>query len=314
MNKFKKYTAAACAIVIGVIAIAVVLNMFEIVPSGYVGVGDVFGKVQQVVYEEGFNTKAPWVTVTPYDAREKTKKVTLGVPSKDQQTTMFDISIQYRLIKSKAPMMKSETGTMQEVVDVHMEPLINSVTREIGKGVEKAEMFFEQGIQARMQNELYSKLSILSDKGIKIEKLLIRDVRLPKNILKAIESKKAVAQSAEKAIEELKKFRVDQQQKKEKALAEKEADVIEAQKKAEVALTIANGNLASARINSQATIINAKAEAEAKKLITDIIGREGYVTLETAKVLPQLANGNHIIMMDPSKNNMLPFMDMTKLR
>ena len=112
----------------------------------------------------------------------------------------------------------------------------------------------------------------------------------------------------------MKKFRVDQQQKKEKALAEKEADVIEAQKKAEVSLTIANGNLASARINSQATVINAEAEAKAKKLIIDIVGKDGYVALETAKVLPQLAGGNHIIMMDPSKNNMLPFMDMTKLR
>lgn len=212
-----------------------------------------------------------------------------------------------------APTMLSETGTPQEVIDVHMTPLMNSATREIGKSVTDAELFFEQTVQKDFQKELLARLTTLTDKGIAVTKIFIRNVQLPDLIVKAVEAKKLATQAADRAKEELKKFKVDQDRKKTQALAEKEAEVIEAQKKAEVALTIANGNLAAAKINAQATLVRATAEAAAKKKAIAVVGLPGYIKLETAKVLPKLANGNHIIMMDP-KGNILPFMDMNKFK
>ena len=239
-------------------------------------------------------------------------KVTLDVPSQDQLSTTFDISIQYRLIKSMAPTMKSETGSPQEVLDVHMLPLMHSATREIGKSVEKAEMFFDQATQKRMQIELLTALTPLTSKGIGIEKMLIRKVTLPTLITKAVEAKKEVAQAAEKAVEELKKFKIDQQRKEAEALAEKKAEIIQAQKKAEVALTVANGNLKAAKVDAEALLVAADAEATAKKKVITAIGPDTYRQLELAKSLAKLADGNHIIVMDP-KGGMMPFMDMARL-
>lgn len=296
-----------------VIGMGIALKPFTTIPAGHVGVGNVFGSVQQKTYTEGFNWVAPWVDVVAFDAREKTLKVTLDVPSQDQLSTTFDISIQYRLIKEMAPTMLSETGSPQEVIDVHMIPLMHSTTREIGKSVTKAEDFFEQSVQKRMQIEMLAALSPLASKGIAIEKLLIRKVTLPNLITKAVEKKKEVAQAAEKAIEELKKFKIDQNRKEAESLAKKKAEIIDAEKKAEVALTIANGNLQAAIIDAKATIVSAEADARAKRAVIDVIGADAYVKLKTAEVLPKLANGNHIIMMDP-KGNMLPFMDINKFK
>jgi regulator of protease activity HflC (stomatin/prohibitin superfamily) len=299
--------------IIVVIALAVIVllfNMFTTIPAGHVGVGSMFGKVQTEVYEEGFHLVNPLVDITLFDAREKTYKDTMAVPSQDQLLTRFDISIQYRLIKALAPTMLKETGGPEDVIDVHMLPVLRSQMREIGKSVPTAENFYDQQTQQRLQSELFINLTkYLAQKGIKVEKLLIRDITLPKIITDAVMRKKQAAQDAEKAKEELKKFRVEQEKKEAQALAEKKAEIIEAQKKAEVALTIANGELAATKIDAQAILVRAQAEATARKKQIDVVGRDGYVKLEALKVIPNLANGNHIFMMD-GKTNALPFMNM----
>ena len=213
----------------GIVVVAflffIVSRFFTTIPAGHVGVGTLFGKVQSDIYTEGIHLINPIVKITLFDARQKTHKEDMGVPSSDQLITRFDLSIQYRLIKEQAPVMLKETGTPNEVIEVHMMPLLRSLMREIGKSVPRAENFYEQAVQQRIQEELLAGLSILAQKGIKIEKLLIRDVTLPSIITNAVMRKKEAAQAAEKAKEELKKFRVDQERKEAQAEAEKKSRV-----------------------------------------------------------------------------------------
>ncbi len=89
--------------------------------------------MQSDIYTEGIHLINPLVEITLFDARQKTYKEEMGVPSSDQLITRFDLSIQYRLIKEQAPVMLKETGTPTEVIDVHMMPLLRSLMREIGK-------------------------------------------------------------------------------------------------------------------------------------------------------------------------------------
>jgi len=114
---------------------------------------------------------------------------------------------------------------------VHMLPLYRSILREQGKSVPKAEDFFKQEIQQRLQASLTDALvPVLKKKGIEIQKILIRDIRLPGFIAKAIEDKKIREQEAMKQEAELKRFIVEQQQIVAKAKADKDAADIEAQK------------------------------------------------------------------------------------
>ena len=289
-----------------------ITQIFTTIPAGHVGVGSLFGKVQSDVLSEGMHFVNPFLDITLFDARQKTHKESMGVPSKDQLITEFELSIQYRLIKDKAPAMLKETGTPKEVIDVHMIPLLRSQLREIGKSVATAEMFYDQSVQQRIQEELLTGLLNLGAKGIKIDKLLIRDIVLPDIITKAVVRKKEASQAAEKAKEELKKFKVDQERKEAQALAEKRAEVIQANKKKEVMLIAANAKLEAARINAKAVLVKAKAEAEAKRQIIRAMGLNGYIKIESMKALKELQNGNHMIILDPNAASPLPFLNLTQ--
>ncbi|MEH0021603.1 MAG: SPFH domain-containing protein [Desulfobacter sp.] len=301
-------------VVVVLIAAFMVTRFFTTIPAGHVGVGTLFGKVQSSIYTEGIHVINPLVKITLFDARQKTHKEAMGVPSSDQLITKFDLSIQYRLIKEQAPVMLKETGTPKEVLEVHMLPLLRSLMREIGKSVARAENFYEQAVQQRIQEELLAGLSNLAKKGIKIEKLLIRDVTLPSIITNAVMRKKEAAQAAEKAKEELKKFKVDQERKEAQAEAEKRAELIQANKKKEVMLIGASAQLEAARIEAQSVLVKAEAEAEAKRKIIDAITLEGYLKLESMSVLRELQGGNHLIILDPNTTSPLPFLNLDKIR
>ena len=288
-----------------------ILMSIHTVQAGHVGVVSTFGKVEITPLEEGFHFVAPWKKVTLYDARQKSHKESVGVPSQDQLITHFDISIQYRLIKSKAPEMMKETGKPQDVFEIHMIPLLRSKVREIGKKIKTAEEFYLQATQQLIQSELLSEMTKLSKHGLQIDALLIRDIRLPAVITSAVERKKQMSQEAEKAKEELKKFEIDQEKKEKQALAEKKAQIIDAEKKAEVAKTIAQGDLEAEKIRAQAVIVKAEAEKKAMELLIDAVGKENFLKLEAIKILPQFQNGNHVIFMDPNKSSPLPFLNVS---
>ncbi|MCP3900844.1 MAG: hypothetical protein GY707_14150, partial [Desulfobacteraceae bacterium] len=301
-------------IIFFLIAVFIVTRFFTTIPAGHVGVGTMFGKVQKSIYTEGIHVINPLLKITLFDARQKTYKEAMGVPSIDQLITKFDLSIQYRLIKEQAPIMLKETGTPREVLEVHMMPLLRSQMREIGKSVPKAENFYEQAVQQRIQVELLSGLSTLASKGIKIEKLLIREVTLPSIITNAVMRKKEAAQAAEKAKEELKKFKVDQERKEAQAVADKRAALIQANKKKEVMLIGANAQLEAAKVEAKSVLVRAEAEAEAKRKIIKVITLEGYLKLESMNVLRDLQDGNHLIILDPNTTSPLPFLNLDQVR
>ena len=107
----------------------------EEVPAGHVGVIRTFGAVKTGVLEKGLNVKNPFSDVIKFDARQKQRTEVIGLTSKDQLTTTFDITFKYRLIKSQASTMYKETGSPSDVLDVHMIPKVRSLCREVGKSI-----------------------------------------------------------------------------------------------------------------------------------------------------------------------------------
>lgn len=241
MNKTIKWAVIS---LIATITIIVGSCSMEVVEAGHVKVGRLFGKVSDKALTEGLHMVNPLKSFTDFDGRQKTLKMTAEVPSRDQLTTKFDLSIQYRLNKTKASSVLKETGTFKNAVDVHLTPRIRSLIREEGKGVDKAEDFFKDEIQRSLQKNLLSRLkSSVEPKGFMIEAILIRDVNLPPFIVKAIESKKEREQAAEKEIAELKRFKTEQ----EKKLASASADLEAAKKEAETKKVLADAQAYSNR-------------------------------------------------------------------
>ncbi len=232
-TKLGAFTGLAKMAIAPAIVLFSALFFVQQVPAGHVKVAALFGKVQEQVYAEGLHFPVnPLYAWNKYDVRQKTIKFDkMGVPSQDQLISHFDVSLQYRLIGSRTPEIKKNTGTAIDVVNIHVVPYFRSLIREQGKTVANAEEFYSESVQNRMQIEMMSALTQkLEPIGIEMQGILIRNVILPPFIAKAVEDKKRREQEAEKQKAELKRFSTEQEQKIATANAEFEAAKLEEQK------------------------------------------------------------------------------------
>lgn len=208
-------------------------RFFKTVPAGYVAVATLFGDVRTEPFDEGLHFPVnPLYKWHEFDARQKTHKETANVPSQDQLQTRVDVSIQYRINGALAPQILRGTGTVDDVVHVHLIPKLRSILREQGKSIARAEDFFLEETQDKLQVAMLDGLrEYLGPRGVDVQAVLIRDINLPAFIIKAIEAKKEREQEVEKQKAELERFRTEQQQKIALAKAERDAAEEEAAKR-----------------------------------------------------------------------------------
>jgi regulator of protease activity HflC (stomatin/prohibitin superfamily) len=200
-------------------------RLYQVVPPGHVAVATLFGSVRPEPYPEGLHVPVnPLYQWHLYDIREKSHKEVANIPSQDQLQTELDVSVQYRLAGKDAPRILQQTGTADQVLEIHLLPKLRSLLREQGKAVKRAEDFFLEETQTRLQGSLVEGMrEYLEPKGVEVQAVLIRDIRLPPFIVKAIEAKKEREQEVEKQRAELERFRTEQEQKVAAAEAERRA-------------------------------------------------------------------------------------------
>lgn len=229
----KQAVSATILVILLAIVLIVGSRFFVSVPAGHVAVATLFGDVRDEPYAEGLHIPVnPLYDFTFYDIREKELKETAGVPSQDQLTTSVDVSIKFRINGADAPRMLQETGTFEDAVRVQIQPKLRSVVREQGKSIVRAEDFFLQETQERLQADIFASMQeYLEPRGITCLDILIRDISLPPFITRAIESKKEREQEVEKQKAELERFRTEQQQKIAQAQAERDAADLEAEQR-----------------------------------------------------------------------------------
>ena len=221
MEQTKFGIAVLVFIILGLIASC----SHKTVPAGHVAVATLFGKPRTQPYKEGLHFPVnPLYRWTVFDARQNTHTEQASVPSQDQLSTTLDVSVQYRIVGEMAPMILSNTGTTEDALRVHLIPLLRSAIREQGKSIKRAEDFFLEETQQEIQLSLTNLLTTaLASKGIEIQAVLLRDIRLPAFITKAIERKKEREQEVERQKAELERFKTEQEQKVAQAQAEHRA-------------------------------------------------------------------------------------------
>lgn len=243
---------------------------FKSVPAGHVSVATFFGEVVDQQFESGLHFPVnPLYSWHTYDIRQKTHKETASVPSQDQLSTDIDVSVQYRLIESMASKVLQETGTADQAVEVHLIPKVRSLLREQGKSIVRAEDFFLEETQQRLQVSLTAGLeSFLQERGIEVQDVLIREIRLPPRLIAQIEQKKETEQQAERQKAELIRFETEQEQQVVAARAERQA----AQEQAEKLKVLADAQA-----------------YEIEKINTAIAENPAYIQLESLKALQAIS-------------------------
>ena len=113
-------------IIIGVITILLLIVLFgslRTVPTGYVGIKTIFGKVQNDVIQEGLNLKKPFIEkIVKIDCRTKKIETDSGSASKDLQDVALKIVVNYNVNKETANKLYQEVGTTYE--DVLVKPAV----------------------------------------------------------------------------------------------------------------------------------------------------------------------------------------------
>ena len=276
MTNMQREAATKLARVSGTALVTIVLlvliapRFYQSVDAGHVAVATLFGDVREQPYASGLHFPVnPFYRFREYDVRQKTHMEEVSVPSQDQLQTTIEVSVQYRLIEAEAPRMLGETGLAPEMINVHLIPKVRSVLREQGKSVEKAEHFFLEETQQTLQNNVLTALrEYCQPKGIEIDAVLLRDIRLPAFITRAIESKKEREQAAEQQKAELERFRTEQEQKIAQAEAERKA----AQEQAEMKKVLADAQA-----------------YEIQKINEAIAANPAYIQLEALKALQSIS-------------------------
>ena len=266
-----KIAAAVAAAAVLLIVAWVGFKSYKSVPAGHVAVATLFGDAVDDEFDAGLhfpvNPLYEWVE---YDIREKTYKESANVPSQDQLQTEIDVSVQFNVLADQASRILRETGTFEDVVEVHLTPKLRSLLREQGKTVTRAEDFFQPTTQERLTTDIESKLrAYLEPKGVNVQAVLLRDFNLPASILANVELKKQAEQRVEQEKAELEQVRVQSQQQVAQAEAKRQAAEQEAEQRK----------------------LLAEAQAyEIEQINTAIADNPAYIQLESLKALQAISD------------------------
>lgn len=182
------------AIVTGLAALTLGCRSCTIIPAGYVGVQNLFGKVSQEEFYSGLSLKSPFYGVTKIDTRTKEKKETISVPTKEGLIATLDVSVLYHVNPEKAYDIVKKIGSDYESIIV--EPIARNVVRDTIAKFSSEDLYSTNREQIALAAESTMK-EMYQDRGIVLENVLFRDLTLPDQVTKAIESKIEAKQQSE---------------------------------------------------------------------------------------------------------------------
>jgi len=179
------------------------------VRQGTVGVKQRFGKLDDRIITAGLVGVNPFSTkVIKVPIRTVNREVDLALPSKEGLNVQCEISILYRIVPEKVPQIIETIGPDYEqavIVSVFRSAAADICARYYAKDMHSAQRGgIEQEISTLMN-------SLLSERGFVIESVLMKSIKLPPGLAKAIEDKLESEQRAQQMEFELLRERSEAQ-------------------------------------------------------------------------------------------------------
>ena len=190
-NPSKKLIGIGVAVVIGLIILS---KCIVTVPAGHVGITELFGKVNEKTLDAGMHIINPLLNVHDMSIRTQQLSEEASVPSQEGLIVGLDLTVLFSLNPREAADVYKTIGL--NYVNVIVVPSLRSVVRGVtaaydAKGLYTAE---RQMIADQMIEQLKP---MVENRGIKIEKVLLRSVKLPAILSTAIEKKLEAEQQSE---------------------------------------------------------------------------------------------------------------------
>lgn len=195
------------------IGFAVLLGCFaggcsRVIESGEAGVKFDFGKIDETPLGTGWHFFVPGVTrIERWDIKTQELKEEAAVPSSEGLISTLDVSVLYNVPLEKVVYVRTTIG--RNFVFTVIEPYVRESIRNIASGYEVKALFSDKGRHEIGQKILDFLREKLESRGIVVQDVLLRDVRLPEAFAVSIQTKLRTEQEALQKEFELQKAKKD---------------------------------------------------------------------------------------------------------
>ena len=175
------------AVIVGIAAAGVV-----VIDAGQVGVTKIWGTVGDEPVQAGLHIVTPFITdIQPFDVKTQVDTQTTDVLTAEGLTCTVEMSMNYRVDPTKAPQIYKTIG--MEYKSVVIDPEIRSAVRDTVATFDAKSIYSSDrtNISAKIQREVEKPLA---ERGIIVESILLRSVKLPQKVVDAIEAKQQMEQ------------------------------------------------------------------------------------------------------------------------
>ncbi len=164
--------------------------------QGEVGVKRTLGKYADKTYTEGLRFYNPFLTsIIKISTQTENLEVGLSIPSKEGLNIVSEVSILYRVMAKEAPSILRNIGRNYEqniILPVFRSSVADVTSRFYAKDMHTGERTtIEKAIRDQM-------MVYLDGKGLVIDAVLLKSIRLPQSLARAIELKLEAEQDAQR--------------------------------------------------------------------------------------------------------------------
>lgn len=193
-----------------------------IVQPGQVGVKSKFGKLSDQVLEPGPHFAAFGTRIIIMPVGTRNIEINLNLPSKEGLNINSNISILYRIEKSKVPEIIEQIGNGYEAIITNV---FRSAAADVCANFMAKDM--HSGKRAEIEAEIRTKMAeVLEQRGIEIEAVLMKNISMPEGLYNSIEERLQAEQQALRMKFILEQERLEAERKIVQATGDRDAQLI----------------------------------------------------------------------------------------
>lgn len=166
-----------------------------VIKEGEVGIKRKLGKYSDNTYTSGLRTYNPFVAqIVKLSTQTENLQVKLNIPSKEGLNILAEVSILYHIESESAPDILRKIGVSYE--DNIILPVFRSSVADVSSRFYAKDM--HTGERSTIEKAIKDQMMIyLEEKGITVEAVLLKSIKLPLSLANAIEIKLEAEQQAQ---------------------------------------------------------------------------------------------------------------------
>jgi regulator of protease activity HflC (stomatin/prohibitin superfamily) len=166
------------------------------VPAQHIGVLETFGKVHSTTWGPGLHAWAPWLGVHRINCRTLQLEEKTTTPTGEGLLVGLDVSLVYHADPEAAKDIYSRYGGLGGLVENVLVPEFRSVIRDATAGFNAVDLYSgrREEVGRRMLEDINKRLV---GRGVTVEAMLLRNIVLPEQVSRAVETKLAADQQAQ---------------------------------------------------------------------------------------------------------------------